>query len=127
MNGAALWEQLQQVAPMMLRALLADMRLVRLTESEAELACAGHARNTAEKKLDDLSKLMTELSGKQIRARLVDSEPEPAASEPSQAPTPDVPPDLDHPVVQKALEVFNGRIIDVKPVRSKPDDGGGAI
>ncbi|MEL6795496.1 MAG: hypothetical protein AAFO89_01610 [Planctomycetota bacterium] len=112
---------------MMLRALLADMRLVRLTESEAELACAGHARNTAEKKLDDLSKLMSELSGKQIRARLVQGEPEPMSNESTRTQTPDVPPDLDHPVVQKTLEVFNGRVIDVKPMRSKPNDAQGDI
>lgn len=112
---------------MMLRALLADMSLVRLTDSEAEIACASHARPTAEKKLDDLSKLMTELSGKQIRARLVEGAPEPTSGEPTQSQTPDVPPDLDHPVVQKALEIFNGRIIDVKPMRSKPNDAQGEI
>ncbi len=112
---------------MMLRALLADMRLVRLTHTEAELACAAHARNTAEKKLDDLSKLMTELSGTQIRARLVSGDAEPAAGEASEAAPAAALPDLDHPVVQKALELFNGRIIDVKPVRTKPRDESGEI
>ena len=112
---------------MMLRALLADMRLVRLTASEAELACAQHARNTAEKKLDDLSKLMTELAGRQIRARLVAGEPEPMSHEPNEQPAAAVPPDIDHPIVKKALEIFNGRIIDVKPVRSKPNDNPGTI
>lgn len=108
---------------MMLRALLADMQLVRLTDTEAEIACAAHARNTAEKKLDDLSRLMSELTGRSIRAKLVEGAPAPAArSDAPRSAEPDVPPDLDHPIVKKTLELFNGRIIDVKPMRSKPND-----
>ncbi|MEM8758486.1 MAG: hypothetical protein AAGF47_11990, partial [Planctomycetota bacterium] len=29
--------------------------------------------------------------------------------------------DAEHPVVRQALETFNGRILDIKPVRKKPD------
>ncbi len=111
----------------MLRALLADMRLVRLGETDAELACAAHARPVAEKKLGDLSKLMSELAGKPITARLIEGEPEPATTGASEARPEPIEPDVDHPIVKKTLELFNGRIIDVKPVRSKPTDEPGEI
>lgn len=127
-SAAELWERLASVAPMMLRALLADMRVVRLTSTEAELSCAPHARAVAEKKLDDLSRLLSELSGKQIRARLVEGAHEPAAGAPAESPQQAAPPpDLDHPIVKKTLELFNGRIIDVKPMRSKPNENPGEI
>ncbi|MEO1584881.1 MAG: hypothetical protein AAFR96_09975 [Planctomycetota bacterium] len=115
---------------MMLRALLADMRLVRLTGTEAEISCAPHARAVAQNKLADLSKLLSELSGTPITARLTDAEHEPAsrsAAADGADEEASTPPDVDHPIVKKALEVFNGRIIDVKPVRRKPTDGSGEI
>lgn len=124
---------------MMLRALMADMSLVSFDGRVASLRCAPSVRSIAEKKLDDLGRLISKLCGASVRAELVDSPADGPVSEhsPSEGgePTgsgeggsgspqrePTLPPDTDHPVVIKTLEMFNGRIVEVKPIRTKPLD-----
>ena len=113
---------------MMLRALLADMSLVSFDGSVARLRCQPTVRGVAEKKLADLSKLMSSLCGASVRAELVETDTQPAAGDSgdgAEAESGDgaaFEPDIDHPIVKKTIEIFNGRIVEVKPVRTKPLD-----
>lgn len=134
---------------MMLRALLADMSMVAFDGGVASVRCTPSVRSIAEKKLDDLGRLMSKLCGTTVRVVLVEtpagnarhdeagvgsadgseggSESHAAAGEiDGRAQAVDagatLPPDTDHPIVIKTLEMFNGRIVEVKPVRKKPLD-----
>lgn len=110
------------IAPVMLRALLADMRIRSMRGGEIELGCLPQARGAAEKRLDDLVRLLTAVAGSPVTLRLTPDEQ--AGSDAPPAQRDDTPPagDPDHPLVKRALEVFNGRIIDIKPLRKPPGD-----
>lgn len=124
MSGAELWEQLAGVAPMMLRALLADMTLESFDGRLARLRCRPEVRAVAEKKLDDLARLISSLSGGSVRVELVRDAAFAQPDEADDGPRPDTAgtpsPDTDHPLVARTLEIFNGRIVEVKPIRSRP-------
>jgi hypothetical protein len=104
----------------MLRALLADMRIRSMRGGEIELGCLPQARGAAEKRLDDLARLLASIAGAPVTLRLTPDErggSDAPPAEPEAAPPAG---DPDHPLVKRALEVFNGRIIDIKPLRKPP-------
>ena len=117
-SAAELWQRLRQNAPLVVRAILADMSIVSLTSGVATLACDERVRTTAEKKLGELGQLMTSLAGTNVRCVLADSTIEPnrsdAVAEETTAGGDTV--EIDDPVVKHAIEIFNGRIIEVKPL-----------
>jgi len=117
-SAAELWQRLRQNAPLVVRAILADMSIVSLTSGVATLACDERVRATAEKKLGELGQLMTSLAGSSVRCVLADSTIEPnrsdAIAEETTAGGDTV--EIDDPVVKHAIEIFNGRIIEVKPL-----------
>ncbi|MEM8757817.1 MAG: hypothetical protein AAGF47_08550, partial [Planctomycetota bacterium] len=78
MSGAELWERLAGVAPMMLRALLADLRLLSFDGTVARVACPPRVRAVAQKKADDLAKLAGSLTGGPVRFDLVEADREPS-------------------------------------------------
>lgn len=81
------------------------------------LACDERIRSTAEKRLPELGRLLSSLSGTGVTCQLADAHAEPArggAEVPESRPTGEV--EIDDPVVRHAIEVFNGRIVEVKPL-----------
>jgi len=94
------------------------MSIVSLTSGVATLACDERVRTTAEKKLGELGQLMTSLAGTDVRCVLADSKIEPnrsdAVAEETTAGGGTV--EIDDPVVKHAIDIFNGRIIEVKPL-----------
>lgn len=112
---------------MLVRAMLTDMRLVSLSGGVATLACDERIRPTAEKKLGELGQLMTSLAGGRIECRLAEAE----ASAPARENADDAVGapasgeiEIEDPVIRHAIEVFKGRIVEVKPLaRSGRSDG----
>lgn len=112
---------------MLVRAMLADMRLVSYAGGVAILACDERIRATAEKKLAELGQLMSSLSGGRIECRLAEEAPSgpsrQSADEPKGVQTSGEI-EIEDPVVRHAIEVFNGRIVEVKPLaRGARSDG----
>ena len=73
---------------------------------------------TAEKKLGELGQLMSSLAGTDVRCVLADASVKPSRSastaEETTAGGDTV--EIEDPVVKHAIEIFNGRIIEVKPL-----------
>lgn len=117
-SGVELWERLRTNAPLVVRAMLADMSMVSLESGVATIACDERVRVTAEKKLDELGKLMTSLAGKPVRCVLAEQSVEPNRSEQITEETTEGGDtvEINDPVVKHAIEIFKGRIIEVKPL-----------
>ncbi len=123
-SGAQLWESLRSNAPMLVRAMLTDMSLVSFTGGVATLSCDERIRGTAEKKLPELSQLMSSLAGQSVSCRLAELSAQPEGSRDDDRP-PQRPGEveIDDPVVRHAIEIFGGRIVEVKPL-ARPEGKG---
>lgn len=117
-SALELWERLRKNAPLVVRAMLADMSIVSLKSGVATLACDERVRTTAEKKLGELGQLMSSLAGSDVRCVLAESNVVPNRSaQPAEETTAGGDTvEIDDPVVRHAIEIFNGRIIEVKPL-----------
>lgn len=125
-SGVELWERLRTNAPLVVRAMLADMSMVSLESGVATIACDERVRVTAEKKLDELGKLMTSLAGKPVRCVLADETIKPNRSGRIAEETTEGGDtvEINDPVVKHAIEIFKGRIIEVKPLpRAEGEEG----
>ncbi len=98
--------------------MLADMSLVRLEKGVMTIACDERITATAEKKLPELGKLLTSLAGREIRCEIAHGQqPEtPAADRLKETTESGDEVEIDDPVVKHAIEIFKGRIVEVKPL-----------
>jgi hypothetical protein len=94
------------------------MSIVSLDSGVATLACDERIRTTAEKKLGELGQLMSSLAGTDIRCVLAETSVKPnrSASPAEETTAGGDTVEIDDPVVKHAIEIFNGRIIEVKPL-----------
>jgi len=109
---------------MLVRALLADMSLVSFKEGVATLACDERIRGTAEKKLPEFAQLMSSLAGQSVTCRLAEPDVEPERTKPDSTPvTASGEVEIDDPVIRHAIEIFGGRIVEVKPLARPESEG----
>jgi hypothetical protein len=115
----------------LLRAVLGNVRFLRLEGDVATLAANPGWATRVPKHLAEIDEFLSQEHGRPIRAIL---DEDPAAATPADAPTaggadaPAAPPPprpgvtdvSDHPMVKTALELFGGRIVDVQPRRPAP-------
>lgn len=102
---------------MMVRAMLADMSIVSYTAGVVTLACDERIRGTAENKLPELAQLMSSLASTRIECRLAEATVKPERSgtdDPVVHSSGEI--EIDDPVIRHAIEVFKGRIVEVKPL-----------
>ena len=109
---------------MMVRALLADMSIVSFAGGVVTIACDERIRGTAEIKLPELAQLMSSLAGGRIECRLAEASVKPERrtdDEPIVQTSGEI--EIDDPVVRHAIEVFKGRIVEVKPLARPSGEG----
>ena len=115
-SAAELWDRLRSVAPLAVRAMLADMSIVRLDGGCAVVACDERIRAIAEKKMPELGGLMSSVAGRPITAELADAAIKPVPTSPASSSSTSDEVEIDDPIVRHALDVFHGRIVEVKPL-----------
>jgi len=120
-SAAELWERLRSVAPLAVRAMLADMSIVKLDAGRATIACDERIRPMAENKLGELGALMSSVAGMKIVAELAEESISPAPATQAEHAGGSGEVEIDDPIVRHALDVFHGRIVEVKPL-PKSDD-----
>lgn len=108
---------------MLVRAMLSDMSLVSYTGGVLTLACDERIRTTAENRLTELSQLVSTLAGTRVSCILSDAPVLPASADAPGAPVrPAGEIEIDDPVIRHAIQLFNGRIVEVKPLAPAQGD-----
>ena len=96
--------------------MLADMSIVKLDAGRATIACDERIRPMAENKLGELGALMSSVAGMKIVAELAEESISPAPATQAEHAGGSGEVEIDDPIVRHALDVFHGRIVEVKPM-----------
>lgn len=120
---AAMMDGLRQQAPAMAAA-LASSRAVALTANDLTVSFEGNAQRLSSmlrpQKLQKLQEIARELTGQSLKINVTAVEPALETTEAVPAAAPSLPNPIQHPLVQAALKVFGGEVVDVTRSQQHP-------